>query len=281
MKRKKVFIIALLLPPALAVWWPLWHLAFGMLMGSAETAASLGAVLGGGENYAVWPFLPQHPTFAPIFELLFDTPEFFIMFWNAVRMAFPQILGQIVVGAPAAWAFSRLRFPCRKFLFGLYIILMLLPFQVTMVPNYLVLNGLHLLDTVWAVILPGVFSTFPVFIMAKGFDAVPYALLEAAEIDGANAAQTFVRIGVPLGVPGILSAFVLGFLEAWNMLEQPMTFLKNKALWPLSLYLPQIAASAFGIAMAASVLMLMPSLLIFLFGQKYLELGIQSAGLKE
>ncbi|MEG2931869.1 MAG: carbohydrate ABC transporter permease, partial [Ruthenibacterium sp.] len=80
---------------------------------------------------------------------------------------------------------------------------------------------------------------------------------------------------------GILSAFVLGFLEAWNMLEQPMTFLKNKALWPLSLYLPQIAASAFGIAMAASVLMLMPSLLIFLFGQKYLELGIQSAGLKE
>ncbi|MEG0485963.1 MAG: carbohydrate ABC transporter permease, partial [Oscillospiraceae bacterium] len=86
---------------------------------------------------------------------------------------------------------------------------------------------------------------------------------------------------MPLGMPGILSAMVLGFLEAWNMLEQPMIFLKNKSIWPLSLYLPYVCAQSLGSAMAACLIMLMPAVLIFLFGQKYLELGIQSTGLKE
>ncbi|MEG2653009.1 MAG: carbohydrate ABC transporter permease [Ruthenibacterium sp.] len=285
MKRKdsrKFYFSALLLLPALTVWWPLWHLASGALMGTAEIADTVGAALSAGSSsYAVWPALPSSPTLQSVVELLLDTPEFFVMFWNTVRMVLPQLAGQLLFGAPAAWAFSRLRFRGRKLLFGLYIVLMLLPFQVTMVPNYLVLNSLHLMDTRWAIILPGAFSAFPVFIMAKGFDAVPKPLLEAAEIDGANAVQTFFRIGLPLGVPGILSAMVLSFLEAWNMLEQPMTFLKDKSLWPLSLYLPQVAAEKLPVAMVAGLLMLTPSVLIFLFGQKYLELGIQSAGLKE
>ena len=133
----------------------------------------------------------------------------------------------------------------------------------------------------WAIILPGIFSTFPVFIMAKSFDAVPISLLEAASLDGAGPFQTFVRVGLPLGVPGILSAVVLGFLEAWNAIEQPMTFLKTPSLWPLALYLPQIATSALALAMASSLVMLAPAVLIFLFGQKYLELGSQASGLKE
>ena len=145
----------------------------------------------------------------------------------------------------------------------------------------LVADAMGIMDTFWAIILPGAFSTFPVFIMAKGFDAVPIALLEAASIDGAGPLRTFFHIGVPLGVPGILSAAVLGFLEAWNAIEQPMTFLKTKALWPLSLYLPQIAAEKLGLAMVASLVMLAPAVLIFRFGQKYLELGIQASGLKE
>ena len=81
---------------------------------------------------------------------------------------------------------------------GLYLILMLLPFQVTMVPAYLTINHLGLMDTVWAVILPGAFSTFPVFVMQRGFDAVPLPLLEAAAIDGATPWQQFARIGLPV-----------------------------------------------------------------------------------
>ena len=246
-----------------------------------ELRAALGPVLQGAEGSAFWPLLPSWPTLQPLAELLLDTPQFFTMFWNTCAIVFPQVLGQVLVGAPAAWAFSRLRFRGRRALFTLYIVLMLMPFQVTMVSGYLVADAMGIMDTFWAIILPGAFSTFPVFIMAKGFDAVPIALLEAASIDGAGPLRTFFHIGVPLGVPGILSAAVLGFLEAWNAIEQPMTFLKTKALWPLSLYLPQIAAEKLGLAMVASLVMLAPAVLIFRFGQKYLELGIQASGLKE
>ena len=91
----------------------------------------------------------------------------------------------------------------------------------------------------------------------------------------------FRSIGLPLGAPGILSAVVLGFLEYWNALEQPLTFLKDQTLWPLSLYLPTVTADNAGASLAASVIMLLPALLIFLFGQKYLEAGISASGLKD
>lgn len=278
--RRAVYALPLFLA-SLTIWLPLWWMAMGTLTPIDELTITLGPALLEKEGYALWPLLPSWPTLSPLAELLLDTPEFFTMFWNTCALVFPQVLGQLVVGIPAAWAMSRLQFRGRGALKTLYLVLMLLPFQVTMVSAYLAADRLGLLDTMWAVILPGVFGAFPVFIMTKGFDAVPAALLEAAALDGAGALGTLVRIGVPLGLPGILSAVVLGFLEAWNAIEQPMTFLQAKALWPLSLYLPQIAAQRLGLAMAASLVMLAPAALMFRFGQRYLTLGIQSSGLKE
>ena len=95
-------------------------------------------------------------------------------------------------------------------------ILMLLPFQVTMVSSYLVLDQLGLMNTVLAIILPGAVSTFPVFLMTRFFSAIPNALTEAAALDGAAPLQIFLHLGLPLGAPGILSAVVLGFIEYWN-----------------------------------------------------------------
>lgn len=266
---------------ALLVWWPLWFLCTGALMPLDELNATIGPALGEAEGLASWHLLPSWPTLQPLAELLLDTPQFFAMFWNSVGQVFPQLAGQLLVAAPAAWALSRLQFRGRRVLLNLYVALMLMPFQVTMVPSYLVLNTLRLLDTSWAVILPGVFSAFPVFIMTRGFDAVPRPLLEAAAIDGAGPGQTFWWIGLPLGIPGVLSALVLSFLEGWNAIEQPMTFLKNQALWPLSLYLSDITTRNLGVAMGASLAMLAPAILIFRFGQPYLELGIQAGGIKE
>ncbi len=280
---RKVPVWLLLILAALPVWWVLWFMFTGALMPLDEIKQTIGPVLTSSDKTATWPLLPSYPTLRPLAELLLDTPQFFAMFWNSFKLVIPSVAGQLLIGTPAAWAISRFRFRGRKLLYLLYIVLMLMPFQVTMVPNYLVADRLGLLDTIWAVILPFAFSAFPVFIMAKGFDAVPHALLEAASIDGAGYLRTFLRVGLPLGVPGILSAFVLGFLECWNAIEQPLTFLKTRSLWPLSLYLPEIIKDQFGIslAMAASLLMLMPAALIFLFGQKYLELGIQASGIKE
>ena len=280
-RRAGWLLIPALVPAALLIWWPLWFMLTGAAMPQDELLATVGPALGaGGAPYASWHLLPSWPTLQPLAELLLDTPQFFIMFWNTVRQVFPQVLGQLAVGAPAAWALSRLRFRGRGAVRALYIVLMLMPFQVTMVPNYLVLGRLSLLDTVWSVILPGIFSTFPVFIMERGFDAVPRALLEAAAIDGANQRQVFCRIGLPVGLPGVLGALTLSFLEAWNAIEQPMTFLKDNSLWPLSLYLANVTTDNLGVSMAASLLMLLPAALIFRFGQKYLELGIQAGAVK-
>lgn len=279
--RHPVWVWILLFFFALLIWWPLWFLITGAVTPFDELNATIGSVFGLRDGYAFWTIIPTWPTLQPLTELLLDTPQFFTVFWNTCRLAFPQVLGQFLIGAPAAWAFSRLRFKGRKVLFTLYIILMLMPFQVTMVPSYLVLDGAGLMNTVWAIILPSVFSTFPVFIMSKGFDAVPRPLLEAAALDGAGQLQTFLRIGLPLGMPGILSALVLGFLEAWSAIEQPMLFLTDKSLWPLSLYLPQIVSDNLSLSVATSLVTLLPAILIFLFGQKYLELGIQVSGIKE
>lgn len=278
---KKWMIAMLLSVAALFVWVPLWMLLSASFMGSREMVHNLAPVLSEEAGYAHWPVLPQYPTLKPYVELLLDAPEFFTMFWNSCKQVFPIVAGQIVIGAPAAWAFARFRFRRKGVLYALYIILMLMPFQVTMVSSYFVLDRLGLMNTVWAIILPGAVSTFPVFLMIRFFAAIPSALTEAASLDGAGAWQIFIHLGLPLGVPGILSAVVLGFLEYWNALEQPITFLKDQTLWPLSLYLPTVTAENAGASLAASVIMLTPALLIFLFGQKYLEAGIAASGMKD
>lgn len=278
---RKWLIGMLLSLAALFVWVPLWTLLSASFMSGEEMAHNLAPVLAEETGYAHWPLLPQYPTLKPYIELLLDAPEFFTMFWNSCKQVFPIAAGQIAIGAPAAWAFARFRFRGKGALYALYIVLMLMPFQVTMVSSYFVLDGLGLMNTVWAIILPGAVSTFPVFLMIRFFAAIPSALTEAASLDGAGPWQIFLYLGLPLGAPGILSAVVLGFLEYWNALEQPMTFLKDRTIWPLSLYLPTVTAENAGASLAASVIMLTPALLIFLFGQKYLEAGIAASGMKD
>jgi len=158
---------------------------------------------------------------------------------------------------------------------------MVMPFQVTMVSTYLVLDHIHLLDSYLSIIIPATFSTFPVFIMVKFFKSIPKSLIEAARIDGAGEWRIFWYIGVPIGAGGILAAMILDFLELWNAIEQPLNFIKTKSLWPLTLYLPGITADKAGISLVASVIVLLPALLLFLYGQKYLEQGIMVSGLKE
>lgn len=268
-----------LLPFAALVWAPLWLLATAAVTGSAELQLTWGPALAG-KGQAAWTLLPSWPTLQPILQLLLDTPEYFAAFWNTCAQVFPQLAGQLAVGAPAAWALSRLRFRGRRALRALYLILMLLPFQVTMVPAYLTLNTLGLMDTVWAVILPGAFAAFPVFLMQRGFDTVPLPLLEAAAIDGAGPWQQFWRIGLPVGMPGVLAAMTVSFLDAWNALEQPMVFLPTPLRWPLSLYLTNMTGQDLALTMAASLFMLLPAVLIFAFGQPYLEQGILAGAVK-
>lgn len=250
-------------------------------MATDEMIARVGPVLGMTADMASFRIIPTYLSAKAYVELLIDSPGFYVMFWNSCIQVFSILFGQFLVAVPAAWAFARFKFPGRRILFLIYMILMVMPFQVTMVSSYFVLDKLHLLDTHLAIILPGIFSTLSVFIMVKFFKAIPIEIIEAAKIDGASERFIFLKIGIPLGFPGIMSVMVLSFLENWNAIEQPLTFLKNKALWPLSLYLPNIVSDKVSVAFVASVIMCLPSLLIFAVGQAYLEQGIAASGLKE
>lgn len=260
---------------------PIIAVVLGSLKSGGELSDALAPIIGTAEGSVQWTLLPFYPTGMHFVKLLFYTPEFFTVFWNSIKLVGCILSGQMLVAIPAAFGFSRFSFRGKHALFLSYVILMLMPFSVLMLPSYLMLNGMHLMNTHWAIILPAVFSTFPVFIMYRGFAAIPKEMYEAAKIDGAGDWQTFVKIGLPLGAPGILSALVLGFLEYWNMVEQPLAFLEDLSLWPLSLYLPEINLQRAGMALAASVITLIPAIFVFFMGQDYLESGITASGMKE
>lgn len=280
-KMRQELTTILLLLPAVLVCLPVLLLITGSVMGNGELKECLSPIFAEELAFVSWKLVPNYPTFENYGKLLFLTPQFFVLFWNSIKIVGCILLGQLFMGVPAAWAFAVYKVKGSRALFALYVVLMLLPFQVTMLSSYLVLNRLGMLDTHQAVILPAVFSTFPVFLVYGGFRSIPMQLFEAARIDGAGEFTIFRRIGLPLGKSGLLSAMVLGFLEYWNMMEQPMAFLEEKALWPLSLYLPEITWAQAGYAFGASIITLIPAVFVFVWGQDYLEQGIIYSGLKE
>ena len=276
----KVFIFLLLFTLAFCAVYPLAFLLGGSMKSAQELGESL-APLWEAEGKLAWSWLPWEPTLRHYVELLLDSPGYFVMFWNSVKIVGGVLLGQLLLGLPAAWGFARWEFAGKKFLVSLYIVLMLFPFQVLMLSEYLILDRMGLMDTLMALILPGACSAFPVFIMYRFFSKFPKDVMEAAKLDGANEWQIFWRIGIPLGMPGIMSAVVLSFLEYWNLIEQPAAFLRSDSLKPLSLYISAISKENVGVAFVAALIALLPPLLVFLCGRKYLEQGIASIGGKE
>jgi len=278
--RKAVWILLIVL--ALLAVYPVIFLSAGSLMGADELEDCLGAVVSGAEGYASFPVLPKYPTLQHFVEVLLDSPEFFVMFWNSILITFGVLGGQFVAGTMAAWGFARYEFPCKRGIFLLYIVLMLLPFQVLMLSDYLLLDRLRLLDSLWAVILPGMFSTFPVFIMYRFFAEIPDSLIESARLDGAREWQLFWYLALPMGSSGIIAALVLGFLEYWSLIEQPLTFIKDKSKLPLSVFLPDLTMTGkAGFLFAVSVVTFLPAIMVFMGGRDYLEHGIMAGEVKE
>ena len=280
-KMNKAAVKALLLLPGLFFCAPVLFLLSGSILSRQELRESLLPLMADTDQLITWRFFPMYPTFAHYGKLLFQTHQFFVVFWNSMKITVCILLGQLLIGVPAAWAFAVYPFRFRKVLFTLYIVLMLMPFQVTMLSSYLVLDGLGLMNTQEAIILPAVFSTYPVFLVYRGFCSLPKGLIEAARIDGAGEWMIFAKLGLPLASGGILSAMVLGFLEYWSLIEQPLAFLEDQTLWPLSLYLPEISLEQAGYSFVAAVITLIPAVFVFLAGREYLEQGIAASGMKE
>ena len=223
-------------------------------------------------------FIPDKVTFNQYISVLIRSPEYLLKFWNSVILVVPIVLLQLVVASVTADGFTRWRGKVRSFLFFFYVILMLMPTQVTLVPNYLVSDWVGILNTRWAIILPGTFAPFSVFLLTKSMRRIPVSLIEAAKLDGSSEWQIFKDICLPQCRSALYSIAILVFIDYWNMVEQPIILLPNADLQPLSVYLSTINSSEVGLAFAIATIYMVPSLLLFLHGEDYLVEGIAHQG---
>ena len=223
-------------------------------------------------------FIPDKVSFTQYFTVLLKSPDFLYKFWNSVILVAPIVLAQLAVASVAAYGFTRWRGKIRDTIFFAYVILMLMPYQVTLVPNYLVSDFLGLLNTRWAIILPGAFAPFSVFLLTKSMRRIPASLIESAKLDGAGEWHIFWNICLPQCRSALYSIAILVFIDYWNMVEQPLILLPDASQQPVSVYLSQINAGEIGIAFAAAVIYMVPGLLMFLHGEAYLVEGITYAG---
>lgn len=235
---------------------------------------------GGKELFVNLKLLPDWVSFEQYAKVLLESPTYLNMFWNSVLLVVPIIGGQVAVAALAAYSFAKLQYRGRDSLFFVYLMAMLMPFQVTLVPNYIIADKLGLLNSYGAIILPGIFSAFGVFMLRQFMLTIPNAYVEAAIMDGAGHLMIFYRIILPLIKPGLAALVVLLFVDYWNMVEQPLIFLDDAFKQPLSLYLSQILQEAKGIGFAASVLYMSPMVLLFLYAESYFIQGVQLSGIK-
>ena len=223
-------------------------------------------------------FIPDKVSFSQYFTVLLKSPDYLLKFWNSVILVVPIVLAQLMVASIAAYGFTRWRGRVRDGIFFAYVILMLMPYQVTLVPNYLVSDWLGILNTRWAIILPGAFAPFSVFLLTKFMRRIPKSLIESAKLDGAGEWQIFWNICLPQCRSALYSIAILVFIDYWNMVEQPLILLPNADMQPLSVYLSKINAGEIGVAFAVAVIYMIPGLLLFLHGEAYLVEGIAYSG---
>lgn len=269
---------------------PIFFTFLNSFMSSPEIVDNYGVIFKslsgnseGGQYLAISPTLklvPQKVTIEQYKNLLLMSPNYLLKFWNSIVLTIPIVVGQLVVSCLAAYSFARYRRKRREVLFFSYIILMLMPFQVTLVPNYMISDKLGILNTVWAIILPGIFSTFSTFLLTKYMRQIPSAYIEAAKLDGASEWQIFFHIAIPTCQSAIFAMAILLFIDYWNMVEQPLVMLTDPEKQPLSVFLSKINEGEIGIAFAASALYMILPLLIFLKGEDALVEGISRSGVK-
>lgn len=255
-------------------------------MSASEISANYGAVFettdNGGKVFIServnLKFIPDMVSFSQYITVLLKSPDYLFKFWNSVILVGPIVLFQLLVACAASYGFTRVKGRLKEIIFFMYIILMLMPYQVTLVPNYLVSSWLKIVDTNWAIWLPGIFSPFAVYLLTKFMRRIPKGVIEAAKIDGAGEWQIFSKICMPLCKGAICSVAILVFIDYWNMVEQPLILLSNTDMHPLSIFLSKINSGEIGLAFAVATIYMVPCLLVFLYGEDYLVEGITYQG---
>ena len=268
--RIPLFILAII------VLAPLLYTLANSFMSTGEIAGYYSAT----RAYTPFHVIPDSFTLNGYYHALIRRPDFLISFWNSLLLALCIVAGQIVISSLAAYAFSFFDFRLRNLLFFLVIILMMMPYQVTLVSNYIVLDRLGLIGGYPSVILPGICSAFGVFLLRMVMDSVPREIVEAAKIDGASHLKILRSIALPNCRAGLVSLTVLSFIDCWNMVEQPLVFLKDSSMYPLSIYLTEMNQSNFTLGFAGGMIAMLPVMLLFFFFEDDLVKGISATNLR-
>ena len=244
---------------------PIIYMLANSLMPSEEITK---AYTNSPEHYADFHLFPDQFSLDQYYQAFLRRPEFLNLFWNSVIITVPIVIIQTMVSIFAAFAFTKLKFPFRDALFFIFIILLIMPSWVTMVPNYMMIQRLGLLDTIWALILPSAFTAFGVCLLRQYMRYVPDETIEAARIDGASTIKILFRIVLPQVKGGIAALMILTFIDNWNMVEQVVIYISDKDKYPLSVALSNYAATDPGVIFACGVIFMIPPLLLYLYHSK-------------
>jgi len=198
---------------------------------------------------------------------------------NSIIISLASSAGAVIVSTLAAYVFAKVKFRGRDILFYLYIIVMMMPFQVTLLPQYIVSRNFGLYDTPLAMILPGVFSPFAAFLLTQVMKTVPDEIIEAARMDTSSTWRILGHIIIPAVRPGIVCAWVLCFTEQWNAVAEPLVLMETREKYPLAVMLDEIGAGdATGFA-AVAIFLLLPLLLYLFFEEEIME-GLEAYRMK-
>lgn len=219
-------------------------------------------------------FLPTRFGFSGFYEVFLRRPDYLVKFWNSMLLSVVIVMGQVIVSCLAGYGFARFQFPFKEAIYFAVIVMMLMPYQVTLVSNFIVVKALHLDNTYWAIFLPGIFSPFGVFLMRQGFDSMPQELREAAMLEGCKELHILTRVAIPVCRGQLMALVLLCFVDSWNMVEQPLVFLKETFRYPISVFLAQMDESRIDILCTCGILVTLPTLLLFLFCEEDLAEGV-------
>ena len=218
------------------------------------------------------------------FRDVFTKIDVIRLFWNSTIVTGLCAIGQMFTAALAGYAFARLRFRGSNLLFGIILATMMIPMQVTIVPVFMLIRGMHLSDTLLALILPAIPTAFGTFLMRQYFMGIPDTLAEAAEVDGASPWTIFRSIYLPLATPGMAIVGILAFNGIWNEFFRPliMTVSEENFTLPLGLVSPQgqLGTGSMSTILAGVVLSMIPALIVFIIGQRPLREGLTAGAVK-
>ncbi len=215
---------------------------------------------------------------------VFETVPFARQILNSTIITWGTVLGLLITASLAGYAFARLEFKGRDVLFWVVLATMMIPIQATVIPVFILVRSLGLYNTVWSLILPATPTAFGAFLLRQYYLTIPIELEESALIDGANQWQLFYRIYLPLVKPGLAVLAVLSFNFHWNEFFRPLIFLIDNENFPITLGIFQLQGymmtGSIAVVLAGVVMSLVPVIIIFLFGQRYLIEGIMRGAIK-